>query len=178
MKCSVFIATSLDGFIARPDGVIDWLMQANKSVPKGEDGGYHAFISNVDAIVMGRHSYEKILSFESWPYTLPVIVMSSQKLLIPDHLKNSVSSYTGTPKQVITHLAQKGFNHLYIDGGLTIQAFLNAGLINELIITVIPTLIGQGKPLFGELQADIQLELIDCRKIASSFVQMHYKINE
>lgn len=79
MKCSVFIATSLDGFIARNDGDIDWLMKANQLVPPGEDGGYHAFIANIDVIIMGRYSYEKVLSFESWPYTLPVIVLSHQK---------------------------------------------------------------------------------------------------
>lgn len=178
MKCSAFIATSLDGFVARQDGSIDWLMQANEYVPNGEDGGYRAFISNVDVIVMGRYSYEKVLSFESWPYTLPVIVISSQKQVIPEHLTNTVSFYTGTPKQLVTDLSEKGFNHLYIDGGLTIQSFLNEGLIDELIITVIPTLIGQGKRLFGELQHDIQLELIGCREIASSFVQMHYKVKK
>lgn len=76
-KCSVFIATSLDGFISRDDGSIDWLMQANTLVPPGEDGGYKSFISTVDGLIMGRNSYEKVLSFDEWPYgNLPVVVLN------------------------------------------------------------------------------------------------------
>ena len=131
MKCSVFIAVSLDGFIARSDGSIDWLMQANESVPTDEDGGYHDFIANIDCIIMGRYSYEKVLSFETWPYTLPVIVMSQQNLTIPKHLKGQVSHSSDTPKQLTESLSNEGFNRFYIDGGITIQTFLKEDLIND-----------------------------------------------
>lgn len=124
-KCSVFIATSLDGFIARDDGSIDWLMKANSLVPPGEDGGYKEFISTVDGLVMGRHSFEKVLSFESWPYgDLPIVVMSSQPIEIPDHLKNNVSTSSETPADLVKRLTKQGFKHLYIDGGITIQNFI------------------------------------------------------
>jgi dihydrofolate reductase len=178
MKCSVFIAVSLDGFIARSDGSIDWLMQANEHLPQGEDGGYQDFISTIDVIIMGRHSYEKILSFDAWPYTLPVVVMSHQDINIPQHLIKQVSHSSETPQKLIERLAKKGSHRFYIDGGVTIQSFLKEDLINELIITVIPILIGQGKRLFDNLQHDISLKLIGSKDIAASLVQMHYEISK
>lgn len=177
-KCSVFIATSLDGFIARNDGDIDWLMKANTLVPPGEDGGYKAFISTVDGLVMGRHSFEKVVSFEPWPYgDLPVIVMSSQSIEIPDHLKNFVSTSSEAPAELVTRLTNKGFKHLYIDGGITIQNFMTNELINELTITLAPVLLGSGRSLFGPLEHDIELEHIETKCLGGGFVQLKYRIN-
>ena len=114
-KCSVFIATSLDGFIARDDGSIDWLTKASELVPSGEDGGYKEFISTVDGLIMGRHSFEKVLSFDPWPYgELPVVVMSSKSIKIPTHLKH-VSTSSETPLELVKRLTDEGFKHLYID---------------------------------------------------------------
>lgn len=176
-KCSVFIATSLDGFIARENGAIDWLMKANELAPEGEDGGYHAFIAGIDAIVMGRYSFEMVKTFQPWPYKLPVIVLSQQKIDIPEPLKNKVSHSSETPVDLKRRLSNQGMKHLYIDGGITIQRFLRAGCINELIITVIPILLGQGRRLFGELAQDIHLQLIESRILSGNFVQMHYRIS-
>ena len=149
-KCSVFIATSLDGFIAREDGSIDWLMEANTRATPGEDGGYKAFISTVDGLVIGRHSFEKVLSFDAWPYgDLPVIVMTSRPLEIPKHLIHCVSSSAERPIDLVKRLTNTGFQHLYIDGGITIQKFIASHLIHELTITVAPVLIGSGRSLFG-----------------------------
>lgn len=178
MKCSVFIAMSLDGFIAREDGSIDWLMKANQLVSPDEDGGYKHFISDVDGIVMGRHSYEKVLSFEPWPYSLPVFVLSHQSIKVPESLRSKVQCIAESPIVLIDRLSKAGMSHLYIDGGLTIQTFLNEGCIDELTITVVPVLIGQGKRLFGELKEDIELQLIESRNIGECFVQLRYKVKK
>ncbi len=176
IKCSVFIATSLDGFIAREDGSIDWLMKANELAPEGEDGGYRDFIAGVDALIMGRHSFNMVKTFEPWPYTVPVIVLSSQQPEIPDALKNKVTSSSETPSELITRLSGQGISHLYIDGGITIQRFLSAGCIDELIITIVPILLGKGKRLFGDLTQDIPLHLVNSRALGGGFTQMHYQI--
>lgn len=177
-KCSVFIATSLDGFISRPDGSIDWLMKANTLALPGEDGGYKAFISTVDFLVMGRNSYEKVLSFDEWPYgDLPVVVMSSQKITIPEHLQTCVSVSSEDPVVLVERLSKLGARHLYIDGGITIQGFLACNLIDEITITVIPVLIGSGRPLFGVLKQDIELHRIETRDLSGGFVQMRYRLD-
>lgn len=175
-KCSVFIATSLDGFIARRDGSIDWLMKANSLAKPGEDCGYKAFIATVDCLVMGRCSFESILSFPEWPYkNLPVVVLSSEPIEIPEHLKAKVSASSENPSELVRILAEKGFNHLYIDGGITIQRFLDHGLIHELTITVIPVLLGTGRSLFGPLQQDISLKHIKTQSFDGGFVQIKYE---
>ncbi len=176
-KCSVFIATSLDGFIARNDGSIDWLMEANNLVPEGEDGGYKEFIASVDVLVMGRHSFEKVLSFEAWPYgSLPVVVMSSQTLEIPSHLKETVEVTAESSIELVKRLSNKGFKHLYVDGGITIQNFMARNLINELTITLVPVLLGTGRKLFGSLAHDIPLLHIETKCLGGGFVQLKYQI--
>ncbi|MCL9685558.1 dihydrofolate reductase family protein [Legionella maioricensis] len=177
MKCSVFIATSLDGFIAREDGSIDWLMKANTLALPGEDGGYKSFISTVDGLVMGRNSYEKVLSFDEWPYVdLPVVVMSSQPITIPEHLRACVSTTREDPVSLVNRLSKLGLKHLYIDGGVTIQGFLINNLINEMTITLIPILLGSGRSLFGSLKHDIELQHVSIRTFEGGFVQIKYRI--
>lgn len=177
IKCSVFIATSLDGFISRDDGSIDWLMKVNSLVPEGEDGGYKSFISSVDGLVMGRNSFEQVLSFDEWPYgNLPVVVISSNSINIPKHLQKCVSSSSERPSALVQRLAKKGMKHLYIDGGITIQKFIIENLIDELTITVIPILLGSGRSLFGPLKHDIELELLETKNIGCSVVQLKYRI--
>jgi len=176
LKCSVFVAISLDGFIAREDGAIDWLLKANELAPEGEDGGYQDFIAGVDAIVMGRHSFDVVKTFDPWPYNLPVIVLSSQKLDVPSALKDKVLSSSESPVELRNRLFAQGFKHLYIDGGITIQRFLNSGCIEELTITVVPVLLGKGRRLFGELTQDIHLRLLNSRVLSGGFNQMHYRV--
>ncbi|MCE3044648.1 dihydrofolate reductase family protein [Legionella sp. 16cNR16C] len=176
-KCSIFIATSLDGFIARDDGSIDWLMKANGPVPSGEDGGYKEFISMVDGLIMGRNSFETVLSFDTWPYgELPVVVMSSNPIEIPAQLKH-VSTSSETPTELVRRLTDEGFKHLYIDGGITVQNFIAAHLIHELTITIAPVLLGSGRSLFGPLMQDLELEHSETRCIGGGFVQLKYRIN-
>ena len=177
-KCSVFIATSLDGFISRKDGSIDWLNEANAVVPEGEDCGYAAFMSTVDALVMGRNTFEQVLSFDGkWPYgSTPVIVLSRQMKLLPDDMLDTVSLSADDPKKLVQRLSTKGLNHLYIDGGRTIQSFLSSSLIDEITITVIPILLGEGKPLFGPLSDDVELELVESKAFEFGFVQSKYRV--
>lgn len=155
-EAAVFIATSLDGFIAREDGDLDWLHRQNADVGtdegRVEDHGYYDFIANVDALVMGRRTYEKVLTFGTWPYSdMRVIVLSTGSPEVPEELRSHVAVLSLTPKELLRRLAASGVRRIYVDGGVTIQRFLADGLISELIITRIPVLIGSGIPLFGAL---------------------------
>ena len=172
MKASVFIATSLDGFIARQDGALDWL-----PVDGGEPHGYDQFMATVDAIVIGRKTFETVLTFDAWPYgKKQVVVLTSRpsELVVPVGAVCDVMA--GTPQKVVTQLAERGMKHLYIDGGVTIQGFLEAGLIQRLIITRIPVLLGSGIPLFGSLSRDVRLEHVATRTYPSGLVQSEYVI--
>lgn len=177
MKASVFIATSLDGYIARENGDIDWLSVA-EGEGSDEDYGYQDFIDSVDILVMGRNSYEKVLSFGQWPYgNKPVVVLTSRSLKIPDDLAETVEAKSSSPAELVKQLSERGARHAYIDGGKTIQGFLAAGLIQQIIITRIPILIGGGIPLFGPLNKDIKLRHIETRSFASGLVQSRYEVS-
>lgn len=173
MNGSVFIATSLDGFIARPDGAIDWLPHDST-----EDYGYDPFMASVDAVVMGRLSYETVLGMGGWFYgTKPVYVLSTRP--IPPAPEGAlVDRLAGEPHEVAAELARRGVREAYIDGGVTIQRFLRAGLIRRVIITRIPVLLGTGRPLFGELAADVRLTHLRTQSWPSGLVQSEYRIGD
>jgi len=178
MKCSVYIATSTDGFIAKSDGDIEWLLR-----PEYDDAGkiglvYNEFISTVDAIVMGRHSFEKVLTFDEWYYEgTEVIVLTTQNLKVPENLTGKVRFESGSPQEIVAKLANEGKEHLYIDGGITIQMFLEAKLIDELTITVIPTLLGSGIQLFSNGGVEQPLELIEIfTSDKGSSIQKRYRV--
>ena len=174
---SVFIATSLDGFIAREDGDIEWLNDANKVAPEGEDCGYSAFMNSVDVLVMGRNTFEKVLSFGPWHYgDKPVIVLSSNKLEIPENLPETVSCSSESPVVLSDRLAKKGAKRIYVDGGITIQRFLAEGLIKDITITVIPVILGRGIPLFDSVGKDIPLKHISTTAYDFGFVQSTYEV--
>jgi dihydrofolate reductase len=176
MKATVYIATSVDGFIARKNGAIDWLPNGGDA-ESGEDYGYQEFIDSVDALVMGRNSYESALSFDSWPYgEKPVVVLSSRQVDIPDDSAMTVESMCAPPREVVRRLAERGFKHLYIDGGKTIQGFLNEGLIQRLIITKVPILIGTGIPLFNALPHDVRLRHLETLQFENGLVQSKYEV--
>lgn len=171
----VFIATSLDGFIARKDGSLDWLM---KQSVEGEDYGYDGFIESVDGLVMGRGTFEQVLSFGEWPYPKPVIVLSatlSQGDLRPD-LAGKVTIRNEAPKAVMTDLERQGWRRAYIDGGKVIQSFLRAGLIEDLVLTRVPVLLGEGIPLFGLLDRDIDLKHMETNSFPSGLVSSRYRV--
>ena len=173
----VFIATSLDGFIARPDGGIDWLLSRDTA---GEDHGYGTFIADIDGIVMGRGSFEKVLTFDPWPYTKPVVVLSKQlsSSSVPDGLKEKVRVLDLAPKAAMEKLAHEGWRRVYVDGGQIIQSFLRAGLIEDLVVTQIPVLIGKGRPLFGALPRDLPLIHLATKTFPSGLVQSRYQVTK
>lgn len=176
-KCSVFIAASLDGFIARPDGSIDWLDRANERVPAGADCGYATFMSGIDALVMGRRTFELARSFPEWPYgKTPVVVLSRRLRALPRGVPDTVKLSRQAPAALVARLAARGLKRLYIDGGVTIQRFLAAGLIDELTLTTIPLLLGAGRPLFGRLPAEVGLEHLSTRAFDFGFVQSTYRV--
>ena len=175
MKASVYIATSVDGFIAREDGSVDWLTGGADAA--SGDYGYQAFIDSIDALVMGRNTFDMVLSFGAWPYgDKAVIVLSSQQLEIPKEISGTVSVMSGTPAEVVQQLAERGYQHVYVDGGQTIQGFLRAGLIQTLILTRVPILIGSGIPLFGALPEDIHLTHQETLHFENGFVQSTYQV--
>lgn len=171
----VFIAASLDGYIARQDGDIGWLLQRDDPT---EDHGYMAFIADKDWIVMGRRTYEKVLAFDEWPYDRPVLVLSRQlaDTPVPEALKGKVQFSRRAPKEVLADLAAQNAHRVYLDGGQLIQSFLREGLVADIIITTVPVLLGSGKPLFGSLPQDIDLTLLSSRSFPSGLVQSHYRL--
>jgi len=175
MKTIVYIATSLDGFIARKDGNIDWMI--NIENPTNDDYGYADFMSTIDAIVMGRGTFEKVLSFPSWPYKTRVFVLSTTLKDGPRNLDGKVSLLSMTPKELLSHLSKEGYSSIYVDGGKAIQGFLQKDLIDELIVTKIPVLIGSGIPLFDHLDHDLVFQHIETKTYPNGLVKSHYKRN-
>jgi dihydrofolate reductase len=178
-KCSAFIGVSLDGFIARESGEIDWLVNpaGESDEAQAEDYGYQVFFDSIDALVMGRKSYEAVLKMKEWLYgDKKVVVLSSRNFVHPAHLRGQVEVMNAEPREVVKRLAARGMRHLYVDGGRTIQGFLRAGLPMELTITRLPVLLGQGIPLFGPLPQDIFLEHLGTKAFPDGLVQSCYKV--
>ena len=176
IKASVFIATSLDGFIARANGDLDWLTGTDGASTE-QDYGYQEFMDRVDTIVLGRNTFELVLTFDAWPYSgKKVVVLSSRPNAVPPHLVDSVEWLSLPPQRLVERLAAQGATHLYVDGGKTIQGFLRAGPIDELTITRVPILIGTGVPLFGPLSHDVRLTHIATRQFEGGFAQSKYAL--
>ena len=169
-RCSVFIATSLDGFIAEPDGSIDFLETVEAP---GEDYGYADFAATVDAIVMGRNTYDVVSSFPDWPYSKRVVVLSTQTGLVSTH---GEEFYSGDVRELAARLGREGVRRIYVDGGATVRAFLAAGLIDELTISIIPVVLGEGIPLFAGGLETVALTLTDSRVFDSGLVQVRYRV--
>jgi dihydrofolate reductase len=170
MRASVFIATSLDGFIARANGSFDFLPQGDV-----EPHGYDEFMATVDAMVIGRNTFETALGFGAWPYEKPVFVLTSREL--PGVPREAVvERMAGEPAAIVGALEARGIGHIYVDGGLTIQRFLETGLIDRLIVTRVPVLIGSGRPLFGPLSGDVKLTHVSTRAFRSGLVQSEYDV--
>lgn len=177
MKISVYIATTLDGFIARKNDALDWLPGSDGSAVDGTEGdcGYSDFMATVDVLVMGRRTFEQVLSFGAWPYSdKRVIVLSKRRDILPQHPPASIELSALAPEELCQQLRKQGVQHVYLDGGKTIQGFLIEKLVDELILTTVPVLIGEGLPLFGLLDSDQQWHLKQSRSYANGFVQSHY----
>lgn len=168
----VYIATSLDGYIARKDGNVDWLMEIPN--PDNSDYGFSDFMKRIDGLIMGRNTFELVLQFGEWPYTKPVFVLSKTMKKIPDKYKAQAELIKGNLKTIVEELISKGFNNLYIDGGKTIQSFLKQDMIDELIITRIPIILGSGIPLFEEMDSEFKLEHIETEILKNALVKSRY----
>ena len=172
MKTTVYIGTSLDGFIARNDGDIEWLVKfQNQEVIDS----YQEFISKIDAIVIGRGTFEKVLSFPSWPYQQKVYLLSSSIKQVPGVLTGKVTILSMTPRALLNYLSNERFSNIYVDGGKVIQGFLREDCIDEMIITRVPELIGRGIPLFGSLDIDLHFKHIRTSVYSNGLVKSHYE---
>jgi dihydrofolate reductase len=172
MKVSVFIGTSVDGFIARAGGELDFLPEDG-----GEPHGYPEFIASVDALVIGRNTFEIVLAFPEWPYgEKRVVVLSSKPLDFSGVGGGKVEQMSGAPAEIVKKLAASGVQHVYVDGGITVQRFLREGLVDRMIITRVPVLIGQGIPLFGALPRDVRLRHVATQAYASGLVKTEYEV--
>lgn len=171
----IFIATSLDGFIAREDGTLDWLLSRDDP---SEEHGYSDFIREIDGIVMGRGSFETVATFDPWPYDRPVVVLSRtlSPADIPTRLANRVRLLDRSPEDTMKVLEKEGWRRVYVDGGRVVQSFLRAGLIADIVLTQIPVLIGTGRRLFGPLDRDIPLSHVSTKSFPSGLVQSVYRI--
>jgi dihydrofolate reductase len=172
MRASVFVGTSVDGFIARRNGDFDFLPEGG-----GEPHGYDEFMSSVDVLVIGRNTFEKVLTFENWPYAEKrVVVLSSRTIDVSNVRGARIEHMSGSPAEITDRLAASGASHAYIDGGITVQCFLHARLIQRLIITRVPVLIGEGIPLFGSLPHDVQLRHVLTKTYPSGMVKSEYEV--
>lgn len=168
----MYIAASIDGYIATKDGGIDWLHEQPN--PTNDDYGYSEFVGKIDAIVMGRNTFEKVRTFGDWHYEKKVFVLSSTLIKVPDELIGKVEFFSGSLKEALFNINSQGFNELYIDGGVVIQNFLAEDLIDELIITQIPILLGGGIPLFGELSKPLRFVHKNTEIYGNVLVQSHF----
>jgi dihydrofolate reductase len=171
MTLTVFVGISVDGFLARPDGAFDFLPE------DGEPHGYDEFFASVDTLVIGRKTFETAMSFDAWPYAgKRVVVLSHRALDLPAAAGGAVEQMAGDPAEIVARLAASGTRHVYLDGGVTIQGFLRAGLVQRLVITRVPVLIGEGIPLFGSLPRDVRLRHVATRHYPSGLVQSEYRV--
>ncbi len=174
MSNLVFIATSLDGYISDKDDGLDWL----HSVPNPDDldFGWAAFMDRIDAILMGRKTFEKVCSFDcDWPYLKPVFVLSNSLSSLPEEYEGKAELINGSLSDVLATIHGKGYKELYVDGGVTVQSFLKEDLIDEMIVTVLPILLGGGTPLFGQLAEPMDFELVKTEVMLEAMVQSHYR---
>ena len=172
MRISVFIGTSVDGFIARRSGSFDFLPEGG-----GEPHGYNEFIASVDTLVIGRNTYEVVLALPEWPYgDKRVVVLSSKPVDLSKVRSGKVEQMAGEPAEIAAKLTASGVKHVYVDGGVTIQRFLRAGLVQRLIITRVPVLIGEGIPLFGALGRDVKLRHFATQAYQSGLVKTEYEV--
>ena len=177
LKASAYFAASLDGFIAKDDGSIDWLNNATAATPNGEDYGFQSFMDTVDTLVVGRKTFEQVLTFGQWAYgDTPVVVLSHRPLSFSAEVPESVSHSSESIVALCDRLASNGVEHIYVDGGATIQGFLAAGLLNEITVTVIPAILGGGISPFSQLDTEVALTMLHAEVFDFGFVQIRYAV--
>jgi dihydrofolate reductase len=167
--CSVYIAASLDGYIARADGSLDWLSIVQSP---GEDYGYARFFDSIDTVVIGRKTYETALGFEEWPYAGKRCIVLTRRRLPARHAERF---YDGDPVALVERLTGEGAKRVYVDGGSVIRQFIAAELVTDMTLSIVPILLGDGIPLFAGIGRDVRLDLSASRSFASGLVQLEYR---
>ena len=169
-KISVYIATSIDGYIARQDGNIDWL---NCVQGFEEDYGFHDFFDSIDALIMGRKTYESIMSFSTWPYQGKRVVVLSNTL---KSVRDEAELYQGSLTQLASNLYSDGIQHVWADGSAAVSEYLNLGLVDRMIISLIPIVLGSGIPLFKSIGKEVPCRLLSSQSYPSGLVQLRYQL--
>lgn len=167
-RCSVYIAVSLDGYIARTDGGLDWLSIVERP---GEDYGYKVFFDSVDALVIGRKTYDTVLAFEKWPYEEKRCIVATRS---PPASRHGETFHTGSLSSLLDRLGTEGLRRVYVDGGALIRSFLAEELVDDVTLSVIPVLLGAGIPLFGGVER--RMSFVACRSFPSGLVQLNYNV--
>jgi dihydrofolate reductase len=170
---TVYIAASLDGYIAGPDNDLEWLEQLPN--PDGDDFGFADHMASIDAVVMGRGTFDAISGFRPWPYDKPVVVVSTTLNEVADDLAGAVEIISGSPGEVIEQCHRRGYDNLYIDGGKLVTSFLSHGLIDEITISWAPVLLGGGIPLFGPMPQPTWWKHVSTQSFAGGMVQSTYR---
>lgn len=174
VRCAAYLGMSLDGFIAGPNDELDWLEGVEAIA--GEDFGFGAFMTSVDALVMGRRTFEAVLGFDiPWPYAKPILVMSSSLQQIPERATDS-ELFAGDPAAAIAEAADRGWTKLYIDGGRLVSSFINEGLLDELVVSVLPVALGTGIPVFGALEKLTWFSHVSTTTFDNGMVQTTYTL--
>ncbi len=172
-KNSVFIAKSLDGFIAGKNNELDWLEMIPN--PEHNDLGFDNLMNEIDAIVMGKTTFETVLGFGgAWPYEKHLFVLSTSLKSVPEKLQEKVTLLKGSVQEILKSIHAKGFYNLYIDGGKTVQNFLKEDVIDELRMTTIPVLLGEGISLFDILPTSLEFTHLKTEVFLNELVQSHY----
>jgi dihydrofolate reductase len=166
VRFAVFIATSLDGFIARPNGGIEWLKPF-----ESEEHGYEAFFAGVDALVIGRGTYDTVLGFAAWPYGGKRVIVCTSR---PARAAHGEEPWSGSPRALAERLDREGVRRVYLDGGALIRSFLCEGLVSELTVNVVPLVLGAGRPLFASGLPELPLRLREAKSFSSGLVQLRY----
>lgn len=169
-RVSVYIATSLDNFIARDDGDLDWLSGVQDA--GGNDYGYAGFMSTIDAVILGRSTYDAVRSFEMWPFDGKHVIVLTNRPITPAH---GESSYAGALGPLLDRLGSEGVVRVYLDGGATIRQGLDEGLVDDMTLSIIPVLLGSGRPLFARGAPESHWVLTGVESHPTGLVQVRYE---
>lgn len=169
-KISIYIATSIDGYIARTNGEIDWLDYGHTG---DEDYGFKTFIGDIDALVLGRNTYEVVSGFDQWPYEGKKVIVLSHSLT---KVRKEAELFSGQLTDLTSKLHSEGIKHIWVDGGITVSQFLEAGLVDDITISIISMVLGSGIPLFSTMNREQKCRLINTRSFPSGLVQLKYEV--
>ena len=171
-KVSIYIASSIDGYIARKDGNLDWLHYGHTG---DEDYGFKKFTSTIDAVVMGRNTYEVVTGFDEWAYKDKRVIVLSNTL---PKVRKEAELFSGQLTELLGKLHAENIKHIWIDGGITVSRFLEARLVDDITISIIAMVLGSGIPLFSTMNREHKCRLISTQSYPSGLVQLKYEVTD